>query len=430
MTAPTPGARLRRRDLLKRLGITATLAYSAPVLLQLSAARASSFSGPSGVSDRSDWSAPSHPQRVRQTRPQQRARPAPPPELLVTVQSEDHFAALEDGGFRLLSAQSIMLIDQWIGRFALPQGMSLDEARARAAELVPTGRVDDNDIYRTSELLCSNDECEAFSMIGWPQSEPCDAAPVIGLVDTGINPDHDAFAGQALELLDFDRNERDPAGLIHGTAIAALLIGRPQSRTPGLLPNARLVAVDAFYADPQGDAADAFSLVRALDQLAGHQVDVINMSFAGPDNFVLSRAIAALAERGVALVAAAGNDGPRAAPRFPAAYDPVLAVTAVDKRHQVYRQAVAGEHIGFAAPGVNLWTAASTSGGRLRSGTSYAAPFVTAALAVARDRDPEAPVRDIVEQLARNAEDLGPEGFDTTYGWGLVRADMLCIVPA
>src|SRR5690554_1544719 len=91
MTAPTPGARLRRRDLLKRLGITATLAYSAPVLLQLSAARASSFSGPSGASDRSDWSAPSHPQRVRPTRPQQRVRPAPPPELLVTVQSEDHF---------------------------------------------------------------------------------------------------------------------------------------------------------------------------------------------------------------------------------------------------------------------------------------------------------------------------------------------------
>jgi hypothetical protein len=39
-------------------------------------------------------------------------------------------------------------------------------------------------------------------------------------------------------------------------------------------------------------------------------------------------------------------------------------------------------------------------------------------------------VRDIIEQLARNAEDLGPEGFDTTYGWGLVRADTLCIVPA
>jgi subtilisin family serine protease len=162
--------------------------------------------------------------------------------------------------------------------------------------------------------------------------------------------------------------------------------------------------------------------VRALDVLARRDVSVINMSFAGPENALLSAALDAVGRQDIALVAAAGNAGPRAAPLYPAANPTVVAVTAVGSSLDVYRQANSGAYIRFAAPGVQVWTAASISGGRFRSGTSYAAPFVTAAIAAARHADPQASIDDVLGDLARSATDLGPEGRDDTFGWGLVQA--------
>jgi subtilisin family serine protease len=108
----------------------------------------------------------------------------------------------------------------------------------------------------------------------------------------------------------------------------------------------------------------------------------------------------------------------------------VVAVTAVDVRKRVFRQANQGDHIDFAAPGVRIWTAASISGGRFRSGTSYAAPFVSAMLAVARTQHPDDDVPQLVEKLADGAIDLGEPGRDATFGWGLIQAPAACDTPA
>src|SRR5690606_27725612 len=82
--------------------------------------------------------------------------------------------------------------------------------------------------------------------------------------------------------------ERRASSKMHGTAIAVLIAGRADSRTPGLLQSARLVAADAFHADAGGnDAADAFDITRALDRLAASGAKVVNLSFAGPANLVL-----------------------------------------------------------------------------------------------------------------------------------------------
>ncbi len=82
------------------------------------------------------------------------------------------------------------------------------------------------------------------------------------------------------------------------------------------------------------------------------------------------------------IVAAAGNGGPKAAPAYPAAYNDVIAVTAIDRAKRAYRRAGRGEHIDLAAPGVDVWTAASVPGARAKTGTSFATPFVTAAVAL------------------------------------------------
>jgi subtilisin family serine protease len=196
-----------------------------------------------------------------------------------------------------------------------------------------------------------------------------------------------------------------------------------------LLPRASLIAVDAFHRDSRGnDAADAFSLAQALDALLEHEVTVINLSVAGPANAVLRQVIETAQTRGKILVAAAGNDGPGAAPLYPAAYRGVVGVTAVDHRHRVWRQASAGPQVDFAAPGVRLSTAAPTAGRRQRSGTSFASPFVAAALAVSQLEQQGHSASDIVSALAMEAVDLGTPGQDNTYGHGLVQAPQRCAV--
>ena len=246
------------------------------------------------------------------------------------------------------------------------------------------------------------------------------------MVDTGINVDHEALAGQKLTVYQADLGERDAAGRQHGTAIAALLIGRMESRVPGLLPMAELIAVDAFHQGGSGDQADAFSLANAIDQLLSEGVIVINLSFSGPENAVLRQITEAAAAQSVVLVAAAGNGGPGAAPAYPAAWPHVIAVTAVDSRGRIYRQANQGPYVSLAAPGVGVWTAASISGGRLKSGTSYAAPFVTASVAVQRMRHPAQAVAQTVNDLFSCAQDLGEAGFDPVYGHGLLSAPGYC----
>jgi hypothetical protein len=419
---------MRRRQFLARLGAVAGAAYLAPAFAQLGPARASdSFSSSDsgsyeggGDSSSSSASAYSAPQRPRPLAPS-RAR-----EILISTRHPADLERLPALGFEVKARETSALLGVTLARISLPARTSMDEAMRQLRQHLPDTQIAENTYYETSELPCADGSCSAFDLIGWQPRDLCDAAPVIGMIDTGINPAHEALAGQNLTLITLDQGERDLAGRVHGTAVATLLIGSAQSRTPGLLPKARLVAVEAFFSDRVGEAADSFSVIRALEALVEAGVSVINMSFAGPDNPILSQAIDAVAARGIGLVAAAGNGGPAAPPAMPAAHPHVAAVTAVGRSLSVYRQAAAGSHIRLAAPGVQVWTAASVSGGRFRSGTSYAAPFVTAAMAVAALENPGATPASLIDSLAQAAMDLGAPGRDDVFGWGLVQTASLC----
>ena len=185
--------------------------------------------------------------------------------------------------------------------------------------------------------------------------------------------------------------------------------------------------MDAFHKARQDERADAFALVEALDYLASQNVQIVNLSLAGPPNQALGGQIRRMDRQGIVLVAAAGNGGPAAKPAFPAGYDPVIAVTAVDRRQQVYRRANRGSHIDLAAPGVNVWTAASISGARTKTGTSFAAPFVTAAAALLLQSEAGLTPAQTRARLQGAARDLGKAGPDEVFGHGLVQPAGGCI---
>ncbi|MCR9137326.1 MAG: S8 family serine peptidase [Alphaproteobacteria bacterium] len=360
-------------------------------------------------------------------------------EIVALGLSEAQIAALSDQGFQVLERQTVELIDLDAIRLQVPTGLSLEDAREAVRTLNPQAVVDFNHFYRTGGETadgvthpCSEPACAAAEMINWP-SQPGNACTVnarIGMIDTGINGEHTAFANSGLELIDIVGEDRQKSSRQHGTAVAAILLGSADSRSPGLIPGATVIAVDAFHRDRRKDErSDIYTLVRAMDVLAGRAVSVINFSLAGPPNDILEEMVNRLHAADIVLVAAAGNGGPRAEPAYPAAYRHVLAVTAIDRNKRSYRRAGRGEHIDLAAPGVDVWTAASIRGARTKTGTSFATPFVTAAVALAQHRLELTGHDDIAAALTENAMDLGEPGRDDIFGFGLVQAVGTCPDP-
>lgn len=261
--------------------------------------------------------------------------------------------------------------------------------------------------------------------IGWrDELRVCGARRRIGLVDTGVDVRHGALANARVTTRSLLSPGVRPASREHGTAVASVLAGT-SGEAPGLIGEAELLVADVFRQRGNDESdTNAELLVRALDWLVGRDVELINMSLAGPHNEVLARAVEAAAAVGAVMVAAGGN-GDRN-PVFPAAYPNVVAVTAVDARTRVYSRANRGGYIDFAAPGVDLYLAAPGNRGKYYTGTSFATPFVTAALAILKTSHPDADAGTLFEVLASGAVDLGEAGRDPTFGRGLIQAPPDC----
>ena len=355
-------------------------------------------------------------------------------EIVVLGLTAEDLATLVARGYEVIRETDIASINTTVRRLRIPPRIGLEAALEEVRQLPSGQSADLNHFYRMSEGItptCEGLHCASFELIDWvPPAAPAAACQRttarIGLIDTGINPAHEAFVGSQLSVLDIDTGEPQSSGAQHGTAVAAILIGSRNGRAHGVLPEAQVVAIDAFYAAGRDERSDVFNLVQAMDRLALADVDVINMSLAGPHNVLLEQMVARVSDEQILIVSAAGNDGPRAAPVFPGAYDPVLTVTAVDASGRVYRRAGRGPHVDLAAPGVDVWTAASIRGVRTKTGTSFAAPFATAAAAVLMSERPEMGGADVKAFLRQTALDLGEEGPDDVFGAGLVQFAPLC----
>jgi subtilisin family serine protease len=250
------------------------------------------------------------------------------------------------------------------------------------------------------------------------------------MIDTSLALAAPMLAGQRLHYQSFVPADEAPANPDHGTAIAALLVGRSlDSAHPnraGLLPAADLYAASVFGRLGERSQASAVGIAAALDWMVANRVPVVNVSLSGEANDLLALAVERAAERGTLLVAAAGNGGPGAPPAYPGAYGQVIAVTAVDKSGAVFAGANRGDYVAFAAPGVRIWTPGRSPFGEYQTGTSFAAPFAAAAAAVALMSGTPAEPQALKQLLARHSVHLGDPGKNPVYGYGLLKAPANC----
>jgi subtilisin family serine protease len=372
--------------------------------------------------------------------------PAPPPPaaaadpdqepdevLAITGSLADAIALsqqLTNLGYAVRALQELPALGFALLRLGIPGGQDVPTALDALRQAFPAILFDANTLYEPDAAATSAGEPRHYAkaLIGWPEGGAgCSAVVEIGLIDTAVDTTHSALAGRSITPRSFIAGGVTPAPPDHGTAVAALLVGAPDSDTAGLLPAAHLYAA-AIFSLRDGDrvVGTTDGIARALDWLGQQGVRVVNLSLSGPGNQVMRITAERAAAGGMLLVAAAGNEGPNAAPVFPAGYGPVMAVTAVDASLQPYREANRGDYIDVAAPGVDVWSARGGQGGRYNTGTSFAAPFAAAAAALALAASPDAAPESLRQALREGARDLGQPGRDSTFGWGLLQPPASC----
>jgi hypothetical protein len=365
----------------------------------------------------------------RRTRVVRTAAPVPAaprrPDQVASGLTRSDLDRLIQRGFSVAGERQLAILPGLTVRLIAPRGLSTARAIARVRTVAPDELVDRNRRYGNRYWSAAapspgGPPAQALGQLDWPDDPGCRSPVRLAVIDTGIDRNHPALQGRDLDVVVARSDSRADSGSEHGTAVAALLLLSSGSTAPPL------VLIDAFHRVGNGDQADAFDILHALDIAVARGAGVVNMSLAGPANAVLDKAGATVAGRGIVIVAAVGNEGPRAAPLFPAAYPWAIAVTAIDGREEVFRSANRGAHVDIAAPGVRIPVTDSRGRERLRSGTSFAAPFVALTLAAwgprlshAGNGDPHAGLRAI-------ARDLGEAGPDEVFGAGLPQVGRLC----
>lgn len=232
--------------------------------------------------------------------------------------------------------------------------------------------------------------------------------------------------GAKIEFIDLSGNpaEKDAVFMQHGTAVASLLIGR-RGTDGGIVPGAELLAYNVLEEQSSGNVfALAKSLIDAVDRGAA----VINLSVGSrEDSPLLLNAVEYALQRGVLLVAAAGNDG-RAGLFFPAAYDGVLAVGAADASGRRLPFSNTGMNLGVLGPGLGLSAAAPDGRVTGFSGTSAASPLVAGAAGLLLSRE-KMEVDAVLERIRSAALSTDDENDSLQYGAGLIDAGRSLAVP-
>ncbi|MBI2320954.1 MAG: S8 family serine peptidase [Chloroflexi bacterium] len=256
---------------------------------------------------------------------------------------------------------------------------------------------------------------------------------IVAVIDTGFHlahPDRPVNLLAGPNYLDRDQTPDDDDG--HGTHVIGIIAAAVNNATgvAGVAPGVTIGVVKTLDREGRGTGADvAAAITWATDAaLRRGGRPIISLSLGGPRRSqVLCDAVSRATSRGALVVAAAGNEG-TASVGYPAACPGALAVAATDQSGHRWASSSFGPQVALAAPGVAIlstWLPLAPRpwqcSGKLYcsvSGTSMAAPFVSAAAALTWSTNPELTADQVADILFTTANDQGPPGRDADTGWG------------
>ncbi|WP_162299982.1 S8 family serine peptidase [Kineobactrum sediminis] len=314
-----------------------------------------------------------------------------------------------------------------------------------------------------------------YSLIALPaawDTTTSDASVIVGVVDTGILSGHPDLSGRLVAGYDFvrdpqvaadgdgiDPNPEDPgnsdnpaASSFHGTHVAGTVAAAGNNRigVTGSAWSSRVMPLRGLGNDggTSYDVAQAVRFAAGLPNDSGtvpvQPATIVNLSLGGGGFSQIDQDLfLTLRDRGITIVASAGNQA-STVPSYPAAYNGVISVSAVDGQRRITGYSNRGVTIDVAAPGGDSSTdfngdgypdGVLSTGGRagdigiefayvFLSGTSMAAPHVAGIIALMKSVNPALSPAEIDTLLASGAltDDLGEPGRDDLYGHGLINA--------
>ena len=251
---------------------------------------------------------------------------------------------------------------------------------------------------------------------------------VVAVLDTGIDVDHPDLDDNIIDGWNFVDNNGDVSDLDkHGSMVSGIIaaIANNGIGIVGVAPEAKIMPLKVLDVDG-GNIRDIASAIRYA---ADNGAKIITMSFGGlytRFSIATEKAIDYASRQGCLLVAAVGNDN-NSELVFPASYEQVIAVSAIDENDLRAEFSNFGSYVDFCAPGLNIVSTGKDGNYFMGNGTSFSAPFVAGIIALMLSDNPQLTTEEVRTNLREHVEDLGEEGWDQYYGWGL--ANTYAVIP-
>ncbi|WP_051302555.1 S8 family peptidase [Salibacterium aidingense] len=245
----------------------------------------------------------------------------------------------------------------------------------------------------------------------------------VAVVDTGISTSHPSLdVEDGYSAVSYTDSYDDDNG--HGSHTAGIIgASQPRAGLMGVAPDADLIAVKVLDESGNGSLSQ---VLTGMEWAIEEDVDIINMSFGTlTDSSSMKSMLQEAYEDGIIVAAASGNRGEGEDDtdrvEYPARYDSVVAVAAVDDNNERAYFSASGEAVELSAPGVDIVSTYEGSSYGPLSGTSMATPFVSGAFALLKEAYPEEEAPALRSMLQEEALDLGEDGRDERYGYGLLQ---------
>lgn len=248
----------------------------------------------------------------------------------------------------------------------------------------------------------------------------------VAVLDTGIDSDHDdlVLAG-GVSFVDYTVSYDDDNG--HGTNVAGIIGAQNNDiGVVGMAPFAKLYAIKVLDATGTGYLSD---LIAGIDWSIENNMDIINLSLNTTiDSPALHRAVDEAYRSGLLVVAAAGNSGNEEGTgdtmQYPAKYNSVISVGAVDVDNKRAKFSATGERLELVAPGVDVLSTGLNNTSLSVNGTSFSAPYVTGALALLKEEHVSLTNVELRNLLLSKASDIGDPGRDNKTGYGVIQLSL------